>query len=81
MAWSDEARVLLHHVSGQVGVHHLPEKHTAPGCTRGRKQTGRDGVMLEPVFRWEKPGVLPTMLTSPLSTVTDQVHPFIETIL
>ncbi|ROL50049.1 Transposable element Tc1 transposase [Anabarilius grahami] len=37
VAWSDESCFLLHHVYGQVHVHHLPGEHMVPGCTMGRR--------------------------------------------
>ncbi|ROI79367.1 hypothetical protein DPX16_7255 [Anabarilius grahami] len=42
VAWSD----------GRERVCCLPGEHMAPGCTMGRRQTGRGSVMLWAMFGW-----------------------------
>ena len=85
VAWSDESRFLLHHVDGQVCVHHLPGEHMAPGCTMGRRQAGGGSVMLWAMFCWETLGPaihvdVTLTRTTYLSIVADHVHPFMETV-
>ena len=85
VAQSDESYFLLHHVDGQMHVHRLPGEHMAPGCTMGRRQAGRGGVMIWAMFFWENLGPaihvdVTLTRTIYLSIVADHVHPFIETV-
>lgn len=63
----------------------LPGEHMASRCIMGRRQAGRDSVMLWAVFCWESLGpVIPVDVTLTRTTylriVADHVYPFMETI-
>ncbi|GBO24790.1 hypothetical protein AVEN_35889-1 [Araneus ventricosus] len=45
-AWSDESRLLIHHVDGRVRVRRLPGEQLLPSCTAGHTQAGDGGIML-----------------------------------
>lgn len=64
-------------------MHHLPGEHLAPGCTMGKSCAARGSVLLWAVFCWEAfcPGIKVDVIlkfTTYLSTVADDVHPFME---
>ncbi|KAK3535736.1 hypothetical protein QTP70_020983 [Hemibagrus guttatus] len=63
----------------------LPGEYIAPGCTMGKRQAGRGSVILWAMFCWETLGpaihvVVTLRCTTYLSTVSDHVHPFMETV-
>ncbi|GBN62256.1 hypothetical protein AVEN_3795-1 [Araneus ventricosus] len=46
VAWSDESRLLIHHVDGRARVRRLPGEQLLPSCTAGHTQAGGGGIML-----------------------------------
>ncbi|GBM64829.1 hypothetical protein AVEN_197962-1 [Araneus ventricosus] len=81
VAWSDESRILIHHVDARVKVRHLPGEQLLPSCTAGHTQAGGGGIELWGTFSWAALGLVVVVeqtmkAVNYLNTIADELHPY-----